>query len=243
MQEKYYPKLSLIISSYNQLKRLKFCLQSALSQSYSNYEVILADDHSTDGTIEYVKQHFPTVIISLNPFSEQETHTLALNWNAAAKIATGDRFIFSNGDNLYCKKYVESHADPILQKCIIFGPNEQTTEEVAPLLEKYDNHIDLIKNIKTINRDLRHDDSAYTYNQLYNSWYPWGNNFSIPRAVFEKVGGFPHRKQYAGEDKIICDKASEIGTEIRSNYNTYTLHLWHPICNDRTTLKRIEHKL
>ena len=62
-------KISFIITSFNQKKRLFYSLQSATFQKLSDgndYEIILADDNSTDGTIEMVKKYFPSVRISLN---------------------------------------------------------------------------------------------------------------------------------------------------------------------------------
>ena len=126
---------------------------------------------------------------------------------------------------------------------IIFGPNERTTEEIVNYLESK-NHIDLLKSIKMIERDLRHDDSAYTYNNIYNTWYPWGNNFSIPAEIFNSVGGFPSKDVYGGEEKELLDSVvQKHKTLIKSNKNAYTLHLWHPQFNNTKTEEREEYSL
>jgi len=237
-------KASLIISSFNQAKRLKFCLQSAIVQTYETYEVILADDNSTDNTIEMVRSLFPGVKISLNKKSLANKYTLADNWNTAASLATGERLIFTNGDNLFASGFVAAHMDPKMANDIIFGPNERTTEEINDMLNTCNTHIELLKSIKTIERDLRHDDSAYTYNQLYNTWYPWGNNFSLPRDIFFGVGGFPHKDYYGGEEKELLDNIfKKYQTLIKSNVNTYTLHLWHPQFNNAQVKERTNYKL
>ncbi|MGE5507508.1 MAG: glycosyltransferase [Chitinophagales bacterium] len=46
------PKVSIIIPAYNQQAFLREALDSALAQDYGNLEVIVGDDHSTDGTVE-----------------------------------------------------------------------------------------------------------------------------------------------------------------------------------------------
>ena len=44
------PKISIIVPVYNSEKYLEQCLNSVLKQSYSNYEVIMIDDGSTDSS-------------------------------------------------------------------------------------------------------------------------------------------------------------------------------------------------
>jgi GR25 family glycosyltransferase involved in LPS biosynthesis len=236
-------KASVIISSFNQCKRLKFALSSIIKQDYDNYEVIVADDNSTDGTVEMISENFKGVKISLNKKSKSKKYTLADNWNTAAILATGKRLIFTNGDNLFSSSFVSAHMDTNMKSDIIFGPNERTTEEIITHLG-CKNHIDLLKSIKTIERDLRHDDSAYTYNNIYNTWYPWGNNFSIPTEIFNSVGGFPSKDVYGGEEKELLDSVvQKHKTLIKSNKNAYTLHLWHPQFNTTKTEKRQEYSL
>jgi glycosyltransferase involved in cell wall biosynthesis len=48
-------KLSLIIPIYNVDKYLKSCLESVVSQTYNNIQVILIDDGSTDDSFEIAK--------------------------------------------------------------------------------------------------------------------------------------------------------------------------------------------
>lgn len=57
------PSVSIIIPAYNQKEFLKQAVESALSQDYPNLEVIVADDHSTDGTDEMMKNylHYPNL--------------------------------------------------------------------------------------------------------------------------------------------------------------------------------------
>ena len=47
---------SIIVTNYNGKKVLSKCINSILSQNYNKYEIIIADDGSTDGSIDYVKK-------------------------------------------------------------------------------------------------------------------------------------------------------------------------------------------
>ena len=53
--EKYCPKVSVVVPTYNRANYLKECLKSILNQDYSNLEIIVSDDNSTDNTFEVVK--------------------------------------------------------------------------------------------------------------------------------------------------------------------------------------------
>lgn len=50
-------KVSVIISAYNGEKHLNECLNSILSQTLSDFEVILIDDMSTDKTIDIAHEY------------------------------------------------------------------------------------------------------------------------------------------------------------------------------------------
>jgi len=59
MKGKRCPKVSIIIVNWNGKKYLEECLTSVFNQTYPNYEVILVDNGSSDGSAEYVDTNFP----------------------------------------------------------------------------------------------------------------------------------------------------------------------------------------
>ena len=60
------PLVSIVILNRNGKRHLKRCLSSLLRTNYSNYEIILADNASSDGSIEFVKRAFPQIKIVQN---------------------------------------------------------------------------------------------------------------------------------------------------------------------------------
>lgn len=56
-------KVSIIIVNWNGKRYLNECLASAFNQTYLNYNVILVDNGSNDGSIEFVKEKYPEVKI------------------------------------------------------------------------------------------------------------------------------------------------------------------------------------
>jgi GT2 family glycosyltransferase len=58
--------VSIILVNWNGLKYLHECLSSLLNQTYRPIEIILVDNASTDGSVDFVKDHFPSVRIFQN---------------------------------------------------------------------------------------------------------------------------------------------------------------------------------
>ncbi|MDD2752686.1 MAG: glycosyltransferase family 2 protein, partial [Candidatus Omnitrophica bacterium] len=57
MQEKVFPKISIVTASFNQAQYLDDTIQSVLSQNYPNLEYIIIDGGSTDGSVEIIKKY------------------------------------------------------------------------------------------------------------------------------------------------------------------------------------------
>ena len=60
-------KASVIIILYNGLKFIDRCLRSVLAQAGLNFEVLVVDNASTDGSPEHVARHFPAVTLIRSP--------------------------------------------------------------------------------------------------------------------------------------------------------------------------------
>ena len=104
--------LSVIIPVYNVEQYLSQCLDSVLSQSYSDLQVILIDDGSTDssGTIcdEYVAKDARIVVI------HQKNAGAAAAKNAGLRIATGKYLSFVDSDD-YLEPDAYAHMVPLLE--------------------------------------------------------------------------------------------------------------------------------
>jgi len=60
------PLVSVVVVNYNGLQHIETCLTSILSTRYSNFEVLFVDNGSTDESVTYVENHFPTVRVLKN---------------------------------------------------------------------------------------------------------------------------------------------------------------------------------
>ena len=76
-------KIAVIILTLNQRDKTVTCLQSFRSVKSPAFQIFLWDNGSTDGTTEYVQEHFPEVLVHLHPTNLG----VASGRNAAAQLA------------------------------------------------------------------------------------------------------------------------------------------------------------
>ena len=90
--------VSIIVPTYNSKKYIFSCLNSILNQTYKNFEIIIVDDCSTDGTYEYLKNFIKK--ISAKGFkikiikTKKNSGTVAHPRNYGLKECSGDLVCF-----------------------------------------------------------------------------------------------------------------------------------------------------
>ncbi len=87
--------ISIVIVNYNGRELLDACLTETVAQATAqDAEVILVDNASTDGSVEHVRERFPTVHIVRNARNEG----FAGGCNAGVRAASGDTLVLLNND-------------------------------------------------------------------------------------------------------------------------------------------------
>ncbi len=103
------PRVTALVTGFNEEKHLGQCLETLLAQSYQPLEIIVADDGSTDRSPD-IAQQYPGVRLVRRPHLGK-----ARTLNAAAAEATGDILLFLDGDLHFDADYVKQLVEPILQ--------------------------------------------------------------------------------------------------------------------------------
>jgi len=88
------PLVSIIIVNWNGRSHLEECLNSLEKQTYCNFEIVLVDNGSTDGSVELVQEHYPRVKLVLL----RENTGFATGNNRGLGQATGDYIVTLNND-------------------------------------------------------------------------------------------------------------------------------------------------
>lgn len=95
-------KLSIITVTFNSSNYLNCCIQSVLSQSYSDIEYVIIDGGSTDGTIEIVKSYGKRI----SKFISEPDKGIYDAMNKGILCATGDIIGILNSDDIYADENV-----------------------------------------------------------------------------------------------------------------------------------------
>lgn len=90
-----YPKISIVIPSFNQGKYLRDSIESFINQDYSNKELIIIDGGSTDGSVDIIKQYEQHFAYWVSEKDNGQTHAIQKGF----RMATGDWFNWINSDD------------------------------------------------------------------------------------------------------------------------------------------------
>jgi glycosyltransferase involved in cell wall biosynthesis len=96
------PKVSVIIPNYNYEKFIAATVESVLSQTYKNIEIIIVDDGSKDNSLEVLKQFGDKIRII-----EQKNAGVSVARNHGVSLSTGEYIAFLDADDIWLPEKLE----------------------------------------------------------------------------------------------------------------------------------------
>ena len=106
------PLISIIVPAYNVEKYIKTCLDSLINQTYSNFEIIVINDGSTDQTEKILNEYESNPKIRI--FS-QKNGGLSAARNQGLTLANGELVCFIDSDDSVKSDYLEKLAAPFFE--------------------------------------------------------------------------------------------------------------------------------
>lgn len=133
-------KVSIITVNYNDKPGLAKTISSVLSQTSQNYEFVVMDGGSTDGSTELLNQYKDRIDIAV---SEKDSGVFNA-MNKAIKAASGEFLIFMNGGDIFYDERVLEEVIPMLthQADIYYGDNYKETPGGSKRLKTYPEKLD-----------------------------------------------------------------------------------------------------
>lgn len=216
------PKVSIIILNWNGKKDTIECLESLKKVTYPNYEILLVDNGSADGSIEYFKEYYQDLEIIKNMENKG----------------------FAEGNNIGIRKAIENKADYILllnndtevdSEFITELVNVAVTNNnigiVGPIIYEFEDKNSIQSfgirlklyngrtyNIKSKNKNIQ------LSNYIEKRDYLTGCAMLIKTSVFEKIKGFDPVYFAYWEDTDLCFQVR------KNNYSIYVTSnskIWH----------------
>lgn len=97
------PAVSIIIVNWNGLKHLPRCLEALVHQTFTDFEILVVDNGSTDGSVDGLEQRWPDI---KDTRLNQNVGFAAAN-NLGAHLAHGDWLALLNSDAFPDQEWLE----------------------------------------------------------------------------------------------------------------------------------------
>lgn len=115
-------KVSVVIPNYNGKKYLKECLDSLLDQQFKDFEVILVDNGSSDGSLEWLRQEYPgEVFPQVRIIALEENTGFCGGVNTGIRNAKGQYILLLNNDTIVKPGFIKELVKGIEKNPRIFS--------------------------------------------------------------------------------------------------------------------------
>jgi GT2 family glycosyltransferase len=214
-------KLSIVIICWNDLKCIGDCLRSVYAEpNAAEYEVIVTDNGSTDGSLEFVREHFPKVRIVANGANLG----FGPGNNAGFNAASGEYVLILNPDTI-----IRPHA---LSRIIAFGErcpeagafgcrtlnmdgSFQVTAQPRPTVFRQLLAALCLRWLGRISRSLCVDTyPGWDGRSIREIGYNAGCTLVVRGELLKSLGGFDERFFHQYEDADLCHRVWQSGKSV-----------------------------
>lgn len=250
------PQASVIISTYNQPEWLRLVLHSYSIQTVTDFEIIVADDGSDERTKVVIDTFSAqTELNVIHVWQEDDGFQKTKILNKAIIASNSEYLIFTDGDCIARKDFVETHLNLRKVNCALSGGYFKLTVSVSNEVSE-----DIINWQKCFDKDWliqQGQSKSFKFNKLtsskqkaklLNTLTPTkatfdGMNVSCYKKDILAVNGFDERMQYGAEDREVGERMMNNGiTFLQVRYSAICVHLYHdrPYKNDAVFEKNEE---
>jgi GT2 family glycosyltransferase len=188
-----WPRISVVVCSYNGSRTIRDCLDGLSRVDYPNFEVIVVDDGSTDGTADIARGYDVRLI-------RTENRGLSSARNTGLEAASGEMVAYLDDDawpDPHWLKYVAATFEAT-DHAGVGGPNLPPPGD-GPIADCVANAPGGPVHVLLTDREAEH--------------IP-GCNMAFRRASLEAIGGFDLQFRTAGDDVDVCWRLRERGWTI-----------------------------
>lgn len=218
-------KIAVVILNWNGVQLLEQFLPSIIQFS-PEATIYVADNASTDTSVSFVKQHFPSVKIVKN----KGNFGFAQGYNEALKHIDAEIYALVNSDIEVTQNWLEPILETfekesetaIIQPKILDFKNKQYFEYAGAaggFIDKYGYPYCRGRIFDTIEKDLGQ------YNDNREIFWASGACFFIRSAVYKELNGFDDAFFAHQEEIDLCWRAFNKGHKIKYNYKSVVYHV------------------
>ncbi|MDR0295928.1 MAG: glycosyltransferase [Prevotellaceae bacterium] len=227
--------ISVVISIYKRLDMLNLILQALSQQSYTNFEVIVAEDNDAAETADFIRSVHEKYTYSLKHVCQKDAgfrKTAILN--KALRIAEGEQFVFLDGDCIPHRHLLHEYSKAICGNVMCYGRRLFLSKSLSEKLLKTES----IKGLNIWTAILYCSKSVGA-----GIYLPWkknthkqnrvilGCNWGIERAALFSINGFDEDYQRAGRGEdfdVEWRLIKKAYRKISMKNKAIVYHIFHP---------------
>ena len=217
------PFVSIIILNWNGGKRVKDCVKSILKSNYSNLEIIISDNKSTDGSDSILAKQYPFIKLVKN----KENLGYSKGNNVAVPETKGDLIIFSNNDVTIHPNALAKLSDVFKNPRVgvatgtICDPNSFVIQNAGLWIDLSGN---ILPNLAFTNvRQFKN-----RKDKIIDVHAVQGAFLAIRKSVLEQIGLFDENLWAFYEDIDICERVKKAGYRVVIVLDSI---IWHDRCS------------
>jgi glycosyltransferase involved in cell wall biosynthesis len=194
------PKISIVTAVYNRKEDLKVTVDSIKKQIFTDFEWIVIDGASKDGTVDVIKENEEMI---KDWISEPDTGIYNA-MNKGAKKASGEYLFFLNaGDYFYNETVLQEVVDQLEGNDLVYGAVEVYGENAGSKVY----------------------DKVLTMNNLKLGTKVSQQAVFVKKSIFDEVGGLSEKYWIAGDYDLLC-KVFEVTEKIKKIDTIIVRYQW-----------------
>lgn len=170
------PRISLVIATYNARLFLKDCLTSVMETDYDDFDLIVVDNGSTDGSDELLKK-LSRLYTNINVIRHSKNSGHAEGCNIGARVAKGKYLVFLDSDTIVSSTWLKKLIDVL-----------ETNEDIGIVQPKYVYLAKEGRYVRSIGETLI--GQADEMKEYFESFGTASVALAIRRDLFEVLKGF-----------------------------------------------------
>jgi GT2 family glycosyltransferase len=189
--EKDYPLVSIIIPHWNGVDVLAECLESLHKCTYPNFEIIIVDNASSDGSPDWIEKNHPEVKL----VRCDKNHGYAGGCNRGVPVAQGEYLLFLNNDTIHDPGWIDPLVDTLDQDSTIAAVQSKLLNYYERDLLDYAGGCGGMMDILCFpfargRLFLTQERDKGQYDGKTRIFWASGTAFMTRKSLFDEVGGF-----------------------------------------------------
>lgn len=194
------PKISVVIPLYNKEKSIASTLRTVLNQTFSDYEIVIVNDGSTDGSVEEIEKVQDDRIRLIH----QQNAGVSAARNRGIEEAKGELIAFLDADDEWKPEYLATQYQLSLKypECSVFACNYEFRDVEGKVTPTIIHKLSFAEE----------DGILINYFEVASCSHPplWTSAVVVRKSALQAIGGFPVDVK-SGEDLLTWARLSAKG--------------------------------